>query len=216
MRRIRLKKVKFITSLIILSLLLVISPTKAESSVSYYLSPSSQTVNPGETFYVDIVLDNSQSDPFITLMSWVNFDPNYLAVIDPGNDGSWITSPDPNISDSAYHATFSFDWHIKNEADNSIGEIDYQEAVGISTPALTSTGTLARITFQALNITPNTSIWFPIDGTPIKDNVVLAEDGFTNLLTSTTDASVNVVPEPMSIMLLGLGLCGLRFFTKKR
>lgn len=216
MRRIRLKKVKFITSLALLTLLLVVLPTKAQASVSYYLSPSSQTVNLGETFYVDIVLDNPQSDPFITLMSWINFDPNYLAVVDPGNDGSWITSPDTNISDSAYHATFSFDWHIKNEADNSIGEIDYQEAVGISTPALTGTGTLARITFQALNITPNTSIWFPIDGTPIKDNVVLADDGFTNLLTSTTDASVNVVPEPMSIMLLGLGLFGLRFFTKKR
>ncbi|MCP4649654.1 MAG: PEP-CTERM sorting domain-containing protein [PVC group bacterium] len=206
---------KKLTIILLVFGFIAIPSMQANAQEIFSLVPDKTTVDVGETFNVDVIFNNPQGTPFIELWSWIQFDPQYLTVVDPGEDGSWITSPDTNISDAASHSNFSFSWHIDNKVDNVFGDIDYAESVSTNDP-ITSSGTFASITFQALEVTNNTSIDFVTDGTPIRNSLVVGADGFTNILDDAFATNITVIPEPTSILLFGFGLLGISLHRRKK
>ncbi|MCM8813335.1 MAG: PEP-CTERM sorting domain-containing protein [Candidatus Omnitrophica bacterium] len=203
---------------IILFLASFVLAAQATAAPTYRLVSSKSILQVGEQFAVDMILDNAEGASFVALQCWLRFDPTFLRVIDPGNDGSWLTSPDPNISDAAYHAAFplSDPFSMVNAADNSIGEIDYQAAIGITDPILTSSGTFARIRFETLNTTSSTEITFQIPSDlSTKNTKIINEDGL-NIFGGFTGAQISVVPEPTTLALFGLGLAGVWRSSRKK
>ncbi|MBU4306038.1 MAG: hypothetical protein KJ893_10545 [Candidatus Omnitrophica bacterium] len=192
--------------LIVMAVCLIGFSRDSNAAPDLRLVPSKQNVDVGEQFTVDVVLENPQEEGFTNLLNWIKFIPSYLKVIDPGEDGSGITGPDTNISDAAYHSNFSFGEYFENAVDNTLGEINYQAAVGLLDPPLNSSGTFATITFEALNTTTGTLIWFDTEGTPIKDTTLVGADNFTEILGDTFGTTIAVIPEPSSLLLWGMGL----------
>ncbi len=207
------KKLKLLIAKIIF---LVVFLTLNNSSIALanvvgmYLSPSTQTVAQGDFFNVEIALNNPSASVFDTLSVWLTFNPFYLEVQDT-DAGNWIATG-VNILDEPYHSVYAFNFHLANNADNTAGEIVYTE--NILGASLTSSGTFARITFRALNITPSASIDFDFNWGSNKDTAVMlgGEDVLGSSSNHTDGAiggSVSVVPEPGSLALLGAGLMSM-------
>ena len=204
-------------SILILMLVCIIGFSgQVNAAPNYRLVPSKGTVDVGEQFTVDVVLENPQAEGFTNLLNWIKFDPAHLSVIDAGEDGSGIISPGTNISDAAYHSNFLFGEYFVNDVDNTLGEINYQAAVGLFDDPLSAGGTFATITFEALNATTGTSIWFDTEGTPIKDTTLVGADNFTEILGDTFGTTIAVIPEPSSMILWGLGLLGVIYRKRQR
>ena len=194
-----------ITSLIIFSFSCL-----AQASMTMYLSPSSQAVGVGDTFDLEVGLNNPDSIAFDTLSFWITFDPTKLAVQDTDTD-NWINTG-INVLDGLYHTTYPFNVHFQNSADNTSGDILYNE--GILPSTLSGSGTFARITFLALAMTPFTSIDFNFDWGQLNDTYVV--NSGVDVLGSSLDhtdgaigADITIIPEPGSLVLLGAGLMGM-------
>ncbi len=182
---------------------------------SIYGSPVTQTVGLNDVFTLDLYLNNSDSTTFDSVLSWVSFDPAVLQVQDsnPAKSGIQILSDPLGI--------YGFDFHMANSADNSTGKIDLQESYSLGATS-NATGIFARISFKALALSPSTPI--SLDFNPVwgmtPTTAVLRSGG--DVLGSSSDhadgaesATVQIVPEPGSLLLLLSGLTGIAAVIKK-
>jgi len=196
---------------------ILLLPTQAFANVSsMYGSPVAQTVGLNDTFSLDLYLNNSDSTALDSVLSWVSFDPSVLEVQDsnPLKPGIQIQSDPLGI--------YGFDFHVANSADNSTGKIDLQESFSMGATT-TATGIFARISFKALALSPSTIIGLDFNPTwGITPTTAVLRSG-ADILGSPTDhtdgvagATVAVVPEPMTVMSLLIGLSGLFSFSRKR
>jgi len=129
-------------SLFLLSfLLLSLSTVKNAYAVggSLLLSPATYTVNSGETFKVDILVDTGGTASVSRVKSVLSFDTTTLQVVDdvPTVVGTQI-KPGPLFTTAA----------STNTVDTVTGKITYD--TGTLSPAYTGRGVLASITFKAL------------------------------------------------------------------
>lgn len=109
------------------------------------LQPNAFLAKVGDEVVLDVVLHNPHAQPFDRVQLYVQFDPDYLEVVDVDR-GNWIRRG-VNIEDGFAHEDFPFDFHKTNSADNEFGVIAYEE--GAEVAPLRSTGTMARIHLKA-------------------------------------------------------------------
>ena len=99
----------------------------------------------GQTFDVDVVLNNPDGAIIDTLRFFIDFNPSLFEVVDM-DKGNWIKRG-VNVLDGPFREDYPFDFHKRNEADNIRGRINYSMALGDSLAL--PTGTFARIRFTA-------------------------------------------------------------------
>ena len=175
-------------------------------------------VGRGEQFDVDVVLDNAGSEGLVAIGIWIQYDENLLNVVDT-DSGNWITEG-INILDGLYHIPFDLPGDpgmFDNANDAGIaGEIAWDARRSWSDwTDITPCGIFATITFEAQDVLGQTALEFfgaGMGGYP--DTYVMNAAG-DQILISTSGASVNVIPEPGTILLLSAGLFSV-FGVKRR
>lgn len=181
---------------------------------SLYLEPSLQTVGVGDTFSLNVDLNNTDSTGFDTLSIWIIFNPFYLEVMDsdPGTGGIQIKS-DPDL-------TYHFNWIPINNADNTNGKIDWRAG---NFSNIYSTGRFAEISFKALGVVENSPIdfifnptWTLEPSTHILDNGIDVLASSENHTDGVFGASVSVVPEPITLLLFCTGAIPIFYLSRKR
>lgn len=177
----------------------------AEASVYLSLQPSTQDVGIGSQFTLNMNLNNSSAEHLAALNVWLSFDPTYLEVVDT-DSGNWITTG-TNVLDAPYHSDFDWDFHDHNTANNTTGRIGYGE--GSFATDVTGSGTFAQIKFLAKAPVLNTQIDYLLTGTSGADDTYVYDISAMNVLGGTNGAAVNVIPEPTTLFLFGLGIAGL-------
>lgn len=203
-------RIKLLT--LIMGLLVFSLASTAQAAVYLSLEPSAQDVAIGSQFTLNMNLTNSSPEQLSALNVWLSFDPDYLEVVD-SDSGNWITTG-TNVLDGPYHSDFDWDYHDHNTADNVAGRIGYGE--GSFSTDVTGSGTFAQIKFLAKSPVLNTPINYLLTGTSGVDDTYVYDIDATNILGGTSGASVNIIPEPGSMMLLLIGLGGIFSFTKRR
>lgn len=215
-----LSKLKYVFNLTALGVLILISgwAPSAQAGVSISLSPNVSNVAPAGVFTVDVNLNNPSLDSVYGIGIWLKYDAALLNVLDY-DSGNWVTAG-TNILDGPYHTSFNFPGESyapnKNDA-NTDGAIWWMVSESDSqwTERQTPSGTFATIKFQAEGPLGTANLWFDGLGTGgSPDTFVLSKETGENILDNTSGATVNVVPEPGSFILTGLGLFGLFGFCK--
>lgn len=198
---------------LIIGLLVVLSfSLPAWATVYLSLQPSSQEVALGSQFTVDMFLSNPTPEQLLSLNVWLTFDPTYLEVVDT-DSGNWITTG-INIWDNPYHSAFNWDFHGQNVANNSAGTISYGE--GSFATTVLGNGTFAQIHFLTKALVSNTQINYVVSGTGGTEDTYVTDISANNILGGTTGASVNIVPEPTSLILLSSSLPGVLLILVRR
>ncbi len=135
-------------------------------SADLFLSPSSKSVNVGDSFFITLFV-NSSDQSINAVSARINFDPNYLKIISLSKVGSKI-----NL------------WVQEPSFDNNLGEV-FLEGIILNPGFIGNNGKIISLNFKALK-EGKTEIKF-LSGS------VLANDGEgTNVLKNTNSVIVNI------------------------
>jgi hypothetical protein len=170
---------------------IVISPPLAFAISTVSIQPPVSTVDVGSL--LDVIVDISSVTDLYAFQFDIGFDPAVLSAIDV-TEGPFLPS-----GGSTFFLPGTIDnigGSISFTADSLIGAI----------PGVSGDGTLATLSFQALAL--GTS---PVD----LSNVILLDSSFADISYNTAGASVNVVPEPGTLILLGSGLLSALALKKR-
>ncbi|MDX1971989.1 MAG: cohesin domain-containing protein [Candidatus Sumerlaeia bacterium] len=152
----------------------------------------------GETFPVDVVLNNPGGSVVDSVRFFVLFDPKVLQVVDK-DAGNWIRRG-VNVHDGPYRINFPFEFHKYNSVDNERGRIRYAKSIGktLTLP----TGTFATIHFRAIAPTTKTTVAFAQStdgGDSLTDVRILGYSVFsTNAEMTTPELELTILPQAVA------------------
>jgi hypothetical protein len=149
----------------------------AGASAELYLSPAIKTVNIGDNFCVDALVNNT-SGQNVVVAAYLLYDPTKLKVVSTNTSNSVFTI------------------EIEKIADPTIGEIKI--TLGKPTPGVNTTrGNVATINFEALAQASSANVTFVLsssDGTGDSD-IILDDGKGTDILNSVKNGSYFIVGE---------------------
>jgi len=150
----------------------------APGSADFSIEPSAMNVLQGEVFTINIKVE-ANGQPVDGVQAYINFDPNYLRVVDTGGDETnQITNGE----------LFDATWPdvLTNAANNSTGQIDYAAGKGIGGSSANTLFTLATIRFKAITQTDNATAIVFNTSTPRATKAVYGLDTVTGAVTNGT------------------------------
>lgn len=127
-----------------------------EGHIILYFETEKKPIKAGDIFDVSIMLSNHQGQACDKVSLLLRFDPGVLKVVDW--DKKNRIGVGVNIQDGFSRKRYPFDFHIRNEASNFTGIIDYR--MGSSKPVTPPSGELAKIRFQAIAPSEETGVFF--------------------------------------------------------
>jgi len=119
---------------------------KPLGNVTLRLEKSANDIKAGDVFDVSVMLSNPDSESFDSVALYIKFDPDYLRVVD-WDKGNWVTLG-INIQDGFARKRYPFDYHLRNDASNYLGRIEYRMGTTVDAPM--PTGEMAKIRFRAI------------------------------------------------------------------
>ncbi len=160
----------------------------AEGGLRLSIVPRRQSVKVSEEFVVDVQYENPSRVEIDSVKVTLKFDPTVLEVVD-WDDNGWITKG-INVFDGDYHEELPFDFHIRNVAYNTLGQVIYQTGFSSRTP-IPARGTLFSVRFRAKAPSPATRIRFEFDETEKPSPTTLSFLGY-NLIGTPPDRSAGL------------------------
>lgn len=166
--------------------------------------PEVSTISVGESLDVDIVISGLPIAPDFAYVSGyaitVGFDDTILGFDDYAL-GPYLGAPDDS---------FDLSWGDLGGGQVDVAEVSFLEADALIALQPDTAFTLATLSFTGLNIgtSPLSFDYYDIALSIGGCNYELVFE-VPNCLISVGDGSVNVVPEPTTLLLFGIGLAGL-------
>lgn len=193
----------------IIGLMMLFTASSADA-LNFYLTPDSMAVNVGDIFGVDVGFNNNESVLLNGVVVTFSYDENYLQLqdTDAGNVSGTGSGPDgTNIMDANHFAGWNTNFDmLANRQELYMSSHPYAihyEVMYSNNEA--RNGIFGRAYFKALQQTSSpTNLAF---GSYYGEDEGLYIDPNYNVIgvTGNAGSSVNVIPEPNSLLLLGLG-----------
>lgn len=153
--------------------------------MGFSLSSKEQVVKAGETFDVDVQLNNPGEKLVDRLRLYLQFDPTQLQVVD--YDSGNVITRGVNIHDASARPDFPFDYYRYNYADNDKGLIVYE--VSASNSQVRGSGTVATVRLKALQDTPRTSLVLVQNGAGLSPTTDVSFLGQSRLQNKPTEVA---------------------------
>jgi hypothetical protein len=185
--------------------LLLFSATTASAINLYMGAPSATSLNIGDTFTIQFRMDTEGETQITSVFASVITDENVLAFVSGTSPGTIL------FNFSTYVGLAKASDPVNGVPGDDAGRVRAASFVtanpagsGVSGPPA---GTLlATLTFQAVGAGVT-------DVSPLlvlgDDEMTIAQISVTGSVTTTPGATITVVPEPGTALLMGLGLAGL-------
>jgi general secretion pathway protein D len=171
----------------IAALLVAVSAVAASAAPVLSISPGGPTVNVGDTFSLDVVVAGAVD--------------MYSYQFDLAFDASILSANGP-VVEGAFLATGGATFFIDGLIDNMLGTISFTANTLIAAvPGVTGGGVLATISFTAIGA--GTSV-MALSNVVVLDSA-LADLGATDIDGEVTAQQTPTVPEPATLLLVGLG-----------
>ena len=199
-----------------LLILILASPAQA---VNFYLSPEATAVNVGQVFGVDIGFNNNESVLLNGVVVTFSYDENYLQLQDTDESNMTGTGSGPdgiNIMDANHFSGWNTDLDmIANLQENYMLSHPYAVHYEVMYASnIARDGIFGRAFFKALQVTPTPTDLIFGSYYGEDEGLYINPDYNPVEVTGNLGASINVVPEPNSLLLLGLS--SLFLFRKIR
>jgi hypothetical protein len=155
------------------------------------IQPFFSTVDTGSFF--DVAVNISPVNKLFAFQFDLGFDPAILSA--------------QSVTEGALLPSGGSTFFIPGAIDNSAGTITLTADSLFRVSGVTGSGILATVNFEALGIFGTSSLTL--------SNLVLLDSALSDIPFTTKGATVNVVPEPSSLLLIGSALIGLIAFQRK-
>lgn len=170
----------------VLSLSGLVVSAEATALVDINLSPSTECTAIGQIFTVDITFDAIMQE-VDTIGVYVNFDPEYLQVVDTNDD--IIESSEDNIIVAGSVTTTFLTTKLKNRVDNNLGTADISYGMPPGGNPANDAFVLGAIRFKAVKATSSTTITFNTSGL----RTTMAARNFSDVTGTLNSASLEIL-----------------------
>ena len=189
-----------LTRLLVVLFVAIWNALPAEAT-NLFIDPSPKTVTEGETFTIDIRIDEVAD--LYAFQFDLGFDPGILSANGIA-EGAFLLSGGPTL-------------FIPGTIDNTAGTIlETANALNGAVPGVDGSGVLATMSFIALaSGSSSINLFNPIllDSSGSDIAVTGMQNGSVNVTPSQNNAPV---PEPLAFVMMGIGLTGLMYSRRQR